>query len=695
MQYFISVFISAFLVFQIQPIISKVLLPLFGGGASVWTTCMLFFQFFLLVGYLYSYVLTKIMRVRNQIVVHLSCLIFSLFLLPIDIADIQNIPISGQPTWAVLKVLFFSLGFPYLILSANTPLLQHWFSSETNGANPYRLYAISNVGSFLALISYPVVIEPFLSLELQVKLWSSIYWLFFIFIGWIFFTVVKQNNKYNPSVSENISSPTLSYFRLILWFMLSGLGVILLVSTTNALTQNVPPVPFLWLAPLSIYLVTYVLAFSNLSIYVRSIWLPFFMLLSFVALLIYFIGGQFDILTQLLIYLLILFCGCMICHGELNSLKPQQGNTTLFYLILSAGGVCGSFLVSFTAKSLFDEFLEFPLAIFGVLVLTTVSLWWSKKDKRIDIDFSQADAIANKHLSILALGSACVGGVWLLSFVSLNNQYKQYDIAKARNFYGILTVKDITQGEINERRLVDGTTSHGSQYLPLSNTAIPTSYYRPGTGVQLVIEELSSDSHNQLHVGIIGLGVGALAAYGQAGDHYTFYELNPLVSTFANRYFTYLRDTKAKVDIKLGDARVTLQKELELGQKNEFDLLIIDAFSGDLIPTHLMTYEAFLLYQQHINTHGTLALHISNRHLSLLPVILQHSKSLNMQIMLFDTPGDGKEHDTQWVIMTNNKRLTQSVQLLYQQTSLDKGIHPEVLWTDDYSSLLPILKVLN
>jgi hypothetical protein len=695
MQYFISVFISAFLVFQIQPIISKVLLPFFGGGASVWTTCMLFFQFFLLVGYLYSYVLTKIMRVRNQIVVHLLCLIFSLFLLPFDISDIQNIPISGQPTWAVLKVLFLSLGFPYLILSANTPLLQHWFSSETNGANPYRLYAISNVGSFLALISYPVVIEPFFSLELQIKLWSSIYWLFFIFIGWIFFTVVKQNNKYIPSVREKISSPTLSYFRLVLWFMLSGLGVILLVSTTNALTQNVPPVPFLWIAPLSIYLVTYVLAFSNLSIYVRSIWLPFFMLLSFVALLIYFIGGQFDILTQLSIYLLILFCGCMICHGELNSLKPQLGNTTLFYLILSAGGVCGSFLVSFTAKSLFDEFLEFPLAIFGVLVLTTVSIWWSKKDKHTDVDFSKADVIANKHLSIIALGSACVVGVWLLSFVSLNNQYKQYDIAKARNFYGILTVKDITHGEVNERRLVDGTTSHGSQYLPLSNAAIPTSYYRPGTGVQLVIEELSSGSHNQLHVGIIGLGVGALAAYGQAGDHYTFYELNPLVSTFANRYFTYLRDTKAKVDIKLGDARVTLQKELELGQRNEFDLLIIDAFSGDLIPTHLMTYEAFLLYQQHINTHGTLVLHISNRHLSLLPVILQHSKTLNMQIMLFDTPGDGKEHDTQWVVMTNNKRLTQSVQLLYQQTSLDKDLHQEVLWTDDYSSLLPILKVLN
>jgi len=698
MQYFISVFISAFLVFQIQPIISKIILPWFGGGASVWTTCMLFFQFFLLVGYLYAYVLTKILKVKSQIVVHLICLLLSLFLLPTNIADVQNIPISGPPTWAVLKVLFFGLGFPYLILSANTPLLQHWFTSETNGSHPYRLYAISNVGSFLALMSYPVAIEPFMSLDWQIKLWSGIYWLFVIFIGWIFFTIVKQNKKSAPCVTKQstrqLSDPQISYFRLTLWFMLSALGVILLVSTTNALTQNVPPVPFLWLAPLAIYLLTYVLAFSHLPIYVRSLWLPFFMLLSFVALLIYFIGGQFDILTQLLIYLLILFCGCIICHGELNSLKPQQGNTTLFYLVLSAGGVFGSFLVSFVAKRLFDEFLEFPLAIFSVLILATASLRWNKKDKATEANINETDVAANKQLSILALGNTIVGLIWLLAFVSLNKQYQQYDIAKARNFYGILTVKDITQGQVNERRLVDGTTSHGSQSLPFSKKAVPTSYYRPGTGVQMVIQELSSHRESQLQVGIIGLGVGALAAYGETGDHYTFYELNPLVSDFANKYFSYLEDSMAEVVIKLGDARVTLQNELDLGQKNAFDLLIIDAFSGDLIPTHLMTHEAFLLYQQHINTHGVMALHISNRHLSLLPVILQHAKSLNMQLMLFDTPGDGKEHDTQWVVLTNNSRLTQSAALIYKQTVIDMNIQ-KVLWTDDYSSLLPILKVLN
>jgi hypothetical protein len=588
--------------------------------------------------------------------------------------------------------LFLGLGFPYLILSANTPLLQHWFTRETNGANPYRLYAISNIGSFLALVSYPVLIEPFMTLDWQVKLWSSIYYLFVLLVAWIFFIVAKQNNKDSHFIPEHIINPKVGSFRLTLWFMLSALGVVLLVSTTNALTQNVPPVPFLWLAPLAIYLLTYVVTFSNLGIYVRYLWLPFFMLLSFVALLIYFIGGQFDIITQLLIYLLILLCGCMICHGELNSLKPKQGNTTLFYLVLSGGGVFGSFLVSFVAKSVFDEFLEFPLAIFSVLVLATASLLWNKQDILADAK-PILSCVNHRHLSILAAGSAVVALVWLLAFSKLNNQYQQYDIAKARNFYGILTVKDITKDKVNERRLIDGTTSHGSQSLPLSKSAVPLSYYRPGTGVQLVIEELSSDS--KLQVGIIGLGVGALAAYGQPGDHYTFYEINPLVSDFAHKYFSYLDRSQAEVEVKLGDARVSLQHELDLGQNNGFDLLIIDAFSGDLIPTHLMTHEAFLLYQQHIKTQGVMALHLSNRHLSLLPVIIQHSITLDMQVMLFETPGNGNEHDAQWVVLTTNSRITQSPNLIYQQSVISKEQYKKVLWTDDYSSLLPILKALN
>ncbi|WP_299072559.1 hypothetical protein [uncultured Paraglaciecola sp.] len=653
---------------------------------------MLFFQLFLLMGYLYAYTLTKVFKVKSQVVVHLTCLLLSLMFLPYNVADMHQDVMLEQPTWAVLKVLFLGLGCPYFILSANTPLLQHWFTRESQGSQPYRLYAVSNVGSFLALVSYPLFIEPFLTLESQLKLWSAFYWLFVLLVGWIFYVVVKQKNSKLESIANQISHSKVGCLRVFLWFTFSALGVVLLVSTTNALTQNIPPVPFLWIVPLALYLLTYVLAFSQLGFYNRVVWLPLFMLLTFVALLIYFIGGQFDILTQLFLYLVILFSGCMICHGELNALKPHQGNTSLFYLVLAVGGVFGSFLVSIVAKNLFDDFLEFPLAIFSVLVLTAMALWWPPKDKAVTENMDDNAASHSQH-SKLTLGIFAVAVVWLLAFMLLNKQYQQYDIVQGRNFYGILAVKDITQGQLNERRLIDGTTSHGSQSLIVSQAAIPKSYYRPETGVQLVIAALSKE--RKLQVGIIGLGVGALAAYGQAGDHYTFYELNPLVSDYAAHYFSYLSDALAEVDVKLGDARVSLQSELDSGQQNAFDLLIIDAFSGDLIPTHLMTQEAFLLYQQHIAKQGTIALHISNRHLSLLPVILHHSENLGMQVMLFETPGGDYEHDAQWVVLTNNSRLTESEELRKKQTVIIQQQYKKVIWTDDYSSLLPILKVLN
>ncbi|MEP1447746.1 MAG: hypothetical protein ABJK37_16705 [Paraglaciecola sp.] len=691
MQYFISVFVSAFLVFQIQPIISKTILPWFGGGASVWTTCMLFFQFFLLVGYVYAYLLTKTLRIKTQVAVHLVLLALGVIFLPFGIQDIHNIQAATTPTWGVLSVLFITLGFPYLMLSANTPLLQHWFSSDANNVNPYRLYAISNVGSFLALISYPIVIEPFMSIDGQLELWSSIYCIFVALVMWIFYVVVTKSKSQKLEDAKKLVNSKVGFFRLTLWFLLAALGVVLLVSTTNALTQNVPPVPFLWIAPLAIYLLTYVMAFSSLGLYLRVIWLPFFMVLSFVALLIYFIGGQFDFVTQLIIYLLILMCGCMICHGELNALKPRQGNTTLFYLFLSAGGVFGSFLVTFVAKESFDEFLEFPLAIVCVLVIAAATLWWVRKDEVTQSN--KGHIVAIDQLFLLSIGSLVVALLWLLVFIKLNSQYQQYDVAKDRNFYGILSVKDINEGEVSERRLIDGTTSHGSQSLPLASSPVPLSYYRPGTGGQMIIDELSNVKN--LQVGVIGLGVGALAAYGRPGDLYTFYELNPLVAEFANRYFNYLENAQADVVIKLGDARVTLQNELDNGQRNSIDLLIIDAFSGDLIPTHLMTHEAFMLYQQHIKASGVIALHISNRHLSLLPVIIHHSRSLNMQMMVFDTPGGGNEHDAQWVMLSNNQQLNESPRLMNKRTPVIRSQYQSVKWTDDYSSLLPILKVLN
>lgn len=689
MQYFFTVFVSAFLVFQIQPIVSKIILPWFGGGAGVWTSCLLFFQLFLLLGYFYSFLLSKLTKVKYQVIVHVILLLCSLFMLPLELST--ELTANTHPTLDILLVLVLGVGFPFFVLSATSPLLQSWFTISKQSGNPYRLYAVSNFGSFLALISYPVLIEPLVSLNVQTHSWSVGYVFFVIMISYIGFKLVRNSELLNYSVQNKKSSKVISVSHLLLWFLLSALGVVMLVSTTNAMSQNIPPVPFLWIAPLAIYLATYILAFSNWNIYKRNVWLVVYSITAFLGLFIYFIGGQFDIVTQVVVYLLILLTASMICHGELSYLKPEAGSATFFYLVVSLGGVFGSFLVSVVAQVSFDEFLEFPIAIFSVFVLLGFSVIKQVFYSSSESPHSVKTGLYQKYLvPAISFGGALI---WLLTFVSMNTLYQQFDVAKERNFYGILSVKDIVQGDVNERRLVDGSTAHGGQSLNETNSTLPLSYYRPNTGVELLLTELSKDKN--INVGIIGLGVGALAAYGRSGDSYTFYELNPAVVNFANEYFNFLKNSKAKTDIKLGDARVSLQRELEIGQNNNFDVLVVDAFSGDVIPTHLLTRQAFNLYRQHIVTGGVIILHISNRHLSLLPVALGNAKHLSMQTLLFSTSGVGTEHDAEWIVLTKNKDVLGNVRLKSAQKKVSIRYVKTVLWTDDYSSLLPILKVFD
>ncbi|WP_158968324.1 fused MFS/spermidine synthase [Paraglaciecola sp. L3A3] len=692
MQYFVTVFISAFLVFQIQPIASKILLPWFGGGAGVWTTCLLFFQFFLLAGYFYAYLLSRFFNAKKQAFIHLGLLFVSLLTLPIQFSELHLSTESSLPTLDILKLLGFGIGLPFLVLSATSPLLQSWFSRFNKLTNPYLLYAMSNLGSFLALITYPIFIEPTLLLTSQTFFWSACFILFVVVISGICINVIRRSRNIIDEIDNPISLKSIPIISMLLWFLLSALGVVILVSTTNAMTQNVPPMPFLWVAPLALYLGTYVLAFSHWNIYQRKFWVPTYIFAAILGVFIYFIGGQFDILTQVIIYLFILLTACMICHGELNNLKPEKHNPTLFYLILSMGGVFGSFMVSVVAQYSFDDFFEFPIAIASVFVLLGFSLLSHNKVISAQATKLKPKKQSSEYLlpSLCFIGSLCL----LLIFLQMNNLYQQYDIVKTRNFYGVLTVKDVVEGNVQERRLVDGTTAHGGQSLEPTKTNIPLSYYRPSTGVELVLTELSN-YHDSLNVGIVGLGVGALAAYGKANDEYTFYELNPAVVEFAHEYFSFIRNSNANVSIQLGDARVNLQAELDKGQLNHFDVLVIDAFSGDQIPTHLLTQQAFLLYDQHIDNNGVIVLHISNRHLSLLPVVLGNADLLNMQVMFFSTSGGTNEHDAEWLLLSKNTQVLENPNLIKAQTALSLSKNKRVKWTDDYSSLLPILKVLN
>jgi len=468
--------------------------------------------------------------------------------------------------------------------------------------------------------------------------------------------------------------------------LLSAVGVMLLVSTTNALTQNIPPVPFLWILPLSIYLLTFILCFHSNRCYVRWYWFVIFALASFTAILLFFIGSQFDIITQVVLYSLVLLSACMICHGELAQLKPNADRLTLFYLNISIGGFLGSFFIAFVAQNLFSRFYEFPLSIFLVYLLFVTTVIFYKPTSVIK---NTKTVLISQQKLLIFTAITCLLLI-TISFVYLNSLFSQNNITSKRNFYGILSVVDIEVNGETQRRLIDGTTAHGSQYLKPEKKQIPLSYYRNSTAVAMAINMLGT--HGPLDVGIVGLGAGTLAAYGREKDHFTFYELNPNVATIAESHFSYLSQSAANIDIVLGDGRQSLQRELAKVGSRQFQLLVIDAFSGDSIPVHLLTKESFELYLDHLQQDGVLAIHISNSHLDLAPLIRGLADSFNKTSTYYKTsasyPG---QHEAEWILINKN----QTAMAFDFSTEADPwpaSAQETIIWTDNYSNLLSVIK---
>ncbi|MEW6991460.1 spermidine synthase [Colwelliaceae bacterium 6441] len=693
MLFFITIFLGAFLLFQVQPLIAKVILPYFGGGSAVWTACLLFFQAFLLLGYLYAHLLAKLSCFKQQALIHGLLLLASLMLLPIGISAIDNTALGtttmNTPLINILLLLSLSIGLPYFILSSTGPLVQHWFSLVNHSKEPYKLYSLSNLASLLALLSFPFAIEPFFTSGQQSFYWSAMY---FVYVAMMLLLLVnltksalmrsikiqvdaKQGQDYQH---DKLVTHKYTPWMPLLWLGFSTLGVILLVSSTNAMTQNIPPVPFLWVLPLCLYLLSFIISFHSPKWYVRWYWFALFILTAFIALFMFFIGSQFDITSQVVIYSSILFSACMLCHGELARLKPEVSRLTFFYLTLAFGGFLGSVLVAFVAQKLFNQFLEFPLAIVSLFALFSCAIF---------VEYQRLE-----KLSVISFSLAIICSVILWQ---LNLLYVKTDVFSERNFYGILSVKDVDINGKKERRLIDGTTSHGTQSLTSELAHIPMSYYRENTGVAIAIEQVSQLKlleQQSLTVGFIGLGAGTLAAYGKKGDQYRFYELNPAVVDAAKNYFSYLNNSLADVDIILGDGRVSLAKELKANAKGEFDVLVIDAFSGDSIPQHLLTVEAMNLYWQHLSENGVIAIHISNTHLNLLPLMRGLATETNKALRYFKTKAESENgHDTQWVWLTNNQALLNNPQTKIYQTGLSNN-KKTVVWTDDFSHLLSVLK---
>jgi len=692
----IIIFLAAFLLFQVQPLVAKFILPLFGGGAAIWTICLFFFQAFLLLGYMYSHFITKLNSVTKQVSIHAILLSTSLYFLPSNLTETDFSSGVDTAMNEILLLLFMSVGIPFFMLASTGPIIQRWLTYLDLDRTPYKLYSLSNFASLLALLSYPFLVEPLLTTEKQAYFWSIAYISFVVFFLLFCVFMMRQKNL-SLTIDRNVKSRSYGDKRkLILWFCLSAVGVILLVSTTNTMTQNIPPVPFLWILPLCIYLLTYIINFHSPKWYVRWYWFALFAIASFAAILLFFIGTKFDIITQTVFYSFILLAACMICHGELALLKPEMEKLTLFYLCISIGGFLGSAFVVLVAQNIFPQFYEYPLAIFMVFVLfvSSIKIGYNRENHIAEQDNNKkainASFLGFPKNGLLASSSVVMMILLPVMFFYLNALFNNNNVVSVRNFYGVLSVKDVAVNGETERRLIDGMTSHGTQSLELGQKQIPRSYYREKTGISIAFKHLNENT--SIDAGFIGLGAGALAAYGRKGDNFIFYELNPNVEKMANSYFNYLESSQAKVDVILGDGRRSLEHELATSGSREFQLLVIDAFAGNSIPMHLLTKEAFKLYWQHLVDDGILAVHISNRYLNLEPLVYGLAKSLNKTAIIIETAAvSSGQHSSEWALLSDS---TNSLNSRFDLIANKKPntVVKKLFWTDSYSNLLSVLK---
>jgi hypothetical protein len=673
------IFVSAFLLFQIQPLISKCLLPWFGGTPNVWTTCLLFFQSALFGGYLYAHVLSQRLQPAWQALTHLLLLCLAVALLKILPGEEFKPGGDEAPVPLILAALAVSVGLPYFLLSATGPLLQNWYARILPGSSPYRLYALSNAGSLLALVSYPFLFEPMIGMGRQADWWSAGFCAFALLCGTC--AVCVAWSKLSRSESTPALQPTStpnpvrsgSAWR---WFGLSMLASVMLLATTNQICLDVAVVPFLWVAPLSLYLLTFILCFDSDRWYSRTICglAGAFTLVLTTFLMLQSAGVS--LVVQAGVAFAAMFLCCMVCHGELVRLRPGPERLTKFYLTISAGGAAGGLFVAVIAPLVFPLYLEMHLSIALCCVLTLLVFLREKteRDGRSPLLFRAATAIVTLVVAA-ALGLQAAGVV-------------QGSAEVKRNFYGVLRVEhqltdDPDQHTLNLRY---GRILHGVQFQSADKREIPTTYFGHDSGVGRVLLA-SRDRRSSLRVGIVGLGVGTLAAYGREGDRYRFYEINPDVLHLADRHFTFLSDCDATIEIVPGDARLSLERE----PRQQYDVLVLDAFSGDAVPAHLLTREAMSVYAKQLAPHGVLAIHISNLHFDLSPVAAALVESQDFHFRLLRGTGD---HDTAqtsslWLAASRDESLLNAPEVAQITVAAPES---RVLWTDDFSNLYEVLR---
>ena len=675
MAYAATIFLSSFLLFLVQPLIARQILPWFGGTAAVWTTCMLFFQTLLLAGYAYAHVTNAKLRPRSQAVLHSVLLVIALALLPIAPNDLWKPSGAEEPITRILLVLTATVGLPYLLLASTSPLLQAWFSRARPGVDPYRLFAVSNFASLLALIGYPLLVEPFLGSREQVVWWSALFAFFAILCSVLSWFVSSSNDQREEIKAEEDILP-LRRADYLLWLALSATGSVMLLAVTNHVTQNVAAIPLLWLAPLTLYLLTFILAFEGgslgVNLYrVEIFWSVVLVWLAGMSWLLVDTNYQFDLWVQIGMYLSGLFVACMFCHGELYRARPAARHLTAFYLTISAGGAIGGLLVAVVAPLAFNAYSELGLALVALALLAAVR-------------FAPVNRFARWASLAVLLGVAGSAAYDAMSF------QKGVHVS-ARNFYGVVRVKEYgAPGEAYHlRRLVHGVIMHGEQDMTEDGRRKPSTYYQPSSGVGAAVA--ARQAKGAIHVGVIGLGAGTLAAYGRKGDVYRFYDINPQVIAIARSEFTYLTDSEAAIEVVLGDARLNLEKEPPQG----FDLLAVDAFSSDAIPVHLITREALGVYLRHMKPDGIVAFHVSNRFLNLVPVVARLANEHGAHVVLVSDKGKDGEDDhttTDWVLVSRDRKALEAPEIEAVSPEEPEAEAGWRTWTDDYSNLVQILR---
>lgn len=709
--YAVSVFLSAFLLFQIQPMFGKILLPWYGGTPTVWSTILLFSQVVLTVGYAYAYWLLGRSRKRLQGTVHLLILAISLILLlatslmwpsPLTPDTSWRTPGSEQPLPEILRILVVAIGIPFLVLAANSTLMQAWFHRDYPTPTPYRLYALSNTGSLLALISYPFLIEPNLTLRTQATLWTAAYFAFALIAAYLALRTYRwmqsdEGQQQESAASSLKNRPTVELY--LLWIALAACASLLLVAMTNQLTQEIAVIPFLWVLPLAIYLLTFILAFAGGYLYSRPAYLVAFFIITIGSRMLLQVPSS-NLALQIFVYSLLLFVSCMILHNELYRLRPDANYLSSFYLMVAVGGALGGIFVTLIAPFIFSSGyweLQWGLIASAILMVIVVIRERKPDSRKRPRKEDRQDTLWQRLRSPLMIGLGILILLQVVFVINYMRSVSSESLLSRRNFYGVLRVWELNEEQpaLLAYQLAHGQTAHGFQFDAAQIRGVPTTYYSEHSGVGLAFLN-HKKRPEPLRVGGLGLGIGVIGAYGQENDDFRFYEINPDVIKIAEGeagYFSFLADSLATVEVIPGDARVSLEEELLSEGSQNLDLLVLDTFSGGSIPLHLLTREAFEIYLQHLNHGGIMAINVSNNYFDLPQAVFRLADEFNLSAVLIEDRGDGlQSYDSIWVLLAREHEALELPVIAVRRSQPPAVPENFRLWTDDFSNLFQIVR---